>query len=70
MDYYRDVVSFAEFIGVLSKRGPYYSLEGENIGQGMVKTMDYLKKSPETLDKIVKMCYNAVIKPVPTEEDV
>ena len=60
IDTYRDLLSFAELVEAVTKAGAYYRFEGENIGQGMVKTIEYLKENPETLDKITKECYNKV----------
>lgn len=62
IDYLRDTVDFASMIGVLRKKGAYIYFEGEQIGQGVVKTIEHLKQNPETLDKIVKMCYDAVCR--------
>ena len=58
VDYYRDVVEFSKRLGVLRQSGAYYKFEGETLGQGVDRTIEALKKSPETLDKIVEMCYN------------
>ena len=58
VDYHRDVIEFATTIGVLRRAGSYYRLEEETLGQGMNKAVAYLKENNETLDKIVKLCYN------------
>ncbi len=60
IDYYRDVVEFAKFLGVLKQHGAYYRFENENIGQGVVKAARTLENNKETLDKIVKLCYNVI----------
>ena len=57
-DYYRDVVGFANLLGVVKTRGAYYSFEEETIGQGIVKAAEELEQNQELLDKIVKACYN------------
>jgi recombination protein RecA len=58
VDSMRDVVEFSTMLGVLDKAGPYYRFEGENIGQGLIKTMEYLEGHKDTLDKITNLCYN------------
>lgn len=58
VDYYRDVVEFAKRLGVIRQAGSYYKFEGDTLGQGVDRTIEALKESPETLDKIIKMCYN------------
>jgi recombination protein RecA len=42
IDTMRDTVQFAEMLGVLEKRGPYYYFEGESIAKGLVNTGQYL----------------------------
>ena len=67
IDILRDVVNFAELVGTLSKGGPFYKFEGETLGKGLLETMEFLDKNPETLDKIKKLCYSKVVK---VEEDL
>jgi recombination protein RecA len=57
IDYYRDVIEFSKRLGILRQSGSYYKFEGETLGQGVEKTIGFLKNNPDTLDKIVKMCY-------------
>lgn len=61
IDEVRDVVSFAELIGVLKKNGSFYYFEDTQIGQGIDNAVGYLTEHKETLDKVKKMCYNMVI---------
>ena len=63
IDQGRDVISFAELLGVITKKGSFYSFEGETIGQGMTKASKALEDNPELLDKIREMCYNIVLQP-------
>jgi recombination protein RecA len=58
VDTLRDVVEFSTMLGILDKAGPYYKFEGENIGQGLVKTMEFLGNNKDTLDRIKDLCYN------------
>lgn len=58
VDKVRDVIEFATTIGVLRRAGAYYRLDDVSLGQGMNKSIEYLKENPETLDKIIEMCYN------------
>jgi recombination protein RecA len=62
IDRLRDFVQFAEYLGVLQKKGPYYAFQGETIGQGLAKTMVILAEKKELLDSIKKTCYNRVNK--------
>lgn len=59
VDTISDVINFATKIGVLIRKGSYYYLNGEQIGQGVANVRNLLESSPETLDSIVKRCYNA-----------
>ncbi len=67
VDYYRDVIEFATTIGVLRRAGAYYRLGEQTLGQGMKKSVEYLKENDETLDKIVEMCYN-IVTPIQRKE--
>lgn len=58
VDYTRDIVELAEIAGILLKKGSYYVYDGVTIAQGMQNTITYLENNPETLDKIIKSCYN------------
>jgi recombination protein RecA len=60
IDSMRDLIQFAEMIGVLSKAGPYYKFEGETIGAGMVKTIEALYNNESLLDKVRTSCYYSV----------
>jgi recombination protein RecA len=68
VDSLRDVILFSEKLGVLKKKGPYYNFEGENLGQGLMKTATYLKNNPITLDKIKEVVYNNINKTTEKEE--
>jgi hypothetical protein len=54
----RDLLDFAEMLGIVSKRGSYYVFEGETIAQGLLKSIEVLKSNTELLDRIVKKVYN------------
>jgi len=58
IDYSRDVLKFASLLGVIKSRGPYFSFGEITLGQGVTKSIEYLLGNPDTLDKIVEMCYN------------
>ena len=59
-NYTEDVIRFASTIGVLKRRGAYYVFEDTTLGAGVVKSGTYLLENPEMLDKIIKLCYNAI----------
>jgi recombination protein RecA len=65
----RDMVSFAESMGIIKRAGAYYKFEGETLGKGMNATIDFLENSPQTLDKITDMCYNLLGTLKPADED-
>jgi recombination protein RecA len=68
IDTARDLVSFAETLGVVQRRGAYYQFEGENLGQGMANTLETIENNPELLDKIKSMLYN-IATPKESEEE-
>lgn len=49
-----DILNVALEYGILKKRGSYIVYEGETLAQGKVKTLDFLKHSPEVLKQIEK----------------
>lgn len=57
-DFMLDLISVAELLGVITRSGSFYKFEGKPIGQGLLAVKEYLESDPETLDKIVKECYN------------
>jgi len=58
IDSIRDAVMFSEMLGIISRKGSYYVFEGNNLGQGMARTIETLRNDPDTLDKIKELCYN------------
>lgn len=60
IDYYRDVVEFANTLGVIHTAGAYYKFGDVTLGRGMVDAMEYLKNEKDALDNLEKMCYNAL----------
>jgi recombination protein RecA len=65
----RDMVSFAESMGIIKRAGAYYKFEGETLGKGMNATIEFLENSPQTLDRITDMCYNLLGTLKPADED-
>jgi len=49
-----DILDLAILHGIIKKSGAWFSYEKENIGQGWIKTRDYLKENPKILEKIKK----------------
>jgi recombination protein RecA len=62
IDFYSDLIDFAKLLGIIQGAGSYYKFNGETLGQGKNATRDVLMKSKDTLDLIVKACYNIVNK--------
>jgi len=70
VDTSRDLVEFAQLLGVLEKGGAYFRFEGATLAQGVANMVEYLDTHPETLDKIVKQCYSITnIKTIIESED-
>jgi len=67
VDYLRDMIFFCKEVGVLQQAGAYYRFEGNNLGRGILETMDYFINNPEALDKVRKACYN-YINNIPVEK--
>jgi recombination protein RecA len=60
IDSTRNIIEFAEMLGVLEKRAGYYVYQGETVGHGGLKTKIALEENVELLDKIVQECYSRV----------
>lgn len=71
VDKIRDLVAFAEMLGVLQKKGSYYVFEDVNLGLGVENTLEFLANNPETLDRIKHICYNLINSDsIPEVEDL
>jgi len=62
IDRLRDFIRFSEDLGILSLHGAWYYFGEERLGQGFVKTMEYLKQTPEVLERIKSTCYAILTK--------
>jgi len=62
IDYYRDLVFFAEEMGVLRKRAAYYYYNDTQLGQGIEKSIVYLKEHKEVEKEIKEKCLSNVNK--------
>lgn len=62
IDYYRDLILFAEEMGVLRKRAAYYYYGDTQLGQGIEKSIAYLKEHPEMEKEIKDKCLSNVNK--------
>lgn len=62
IDRYKDFLTFSEMVGAVQKAGAYYKFEDETLGQGVNKTVEYLKEHPEVLDKIRNVVYTITTK--------
>jgi recombination protein RecA len=74
------IVDLAEETGIITKKGSWYSYNGDNIGQGRDTTIKYTDDNPEFRAKIEQLVRqklasgavvsaNSVTTPVDTEED-
>jgi recombination protein RecA len=62
IDQLRDFIRFSEDLGILSLHGAWYYFGEERLGQGFVKTMEYLKENPEILERVKETCYAILTK--------
>lgn len=62
VDTYRDLLSFGESIGVLSKAGPYYKYGEITVGRGVVDSITNLKGDQELYLEIRNKILNSVKK--------
>lgn len=67
VDFYRDVIDFSVLLGVIKKGGAYYKYNDATLASGLVGTVEYLRNNPDTLDSIVKECYNIANNMLVTE---
>jgi recombination protein RecA len=58
IDEVADLVNFSEMLGILQRRGSYYSFEDKPIAQGLAKTVAFIENDKLLLDKLKKACYN------------
>ena len=49
-----EILDFGHKLGLVDKSGAFYKLDGESIGQGMVKASTFLKENAKVRDKLVK----------------
>lgn len=70
IDTIRDTILFSEMLGILKKKGSYYTFNAETIGQGLAKTAIFLENSPETLAEIRNTCYNWATKDGVLEQEL
>lgn len=70
IDSIRDMISFATMLGVLKKKGSYLVFENETLGQGVSKTADTLRNSPDLFAKIQEVCYNWIaVENIPVKNE-
>jgi len=62
IDYYRDLILFAEEMGILRKRAAYYYYEDTQLGQGIEKSIAYLKEHDELKKEIKDKCLSNINK--------
>jgi recombination protein RecA len=66
-----DVLDMAVEVGVVEKRGAYYSYNEDRIGHGRENTKDFLRQNPEIMDEISrKVRENVGALSVPSASDV
>ena len=62
IDYYRDMVEFAAEMGIIKKRAAYYYYGETMLGQGMVKSMEFLEEHEDVRAELVTKCLSTVGK--------
>lgn len=69
VDYYSDLVSFSETLGILTRSGAFYRFEGDTVGQGKVATANTLRENAELTAKVVAKVYSVLGKQPSVSED-
>jgi recombination protein RecA len=65
-----DVLDMAVEVGVVEKRGAYYSYNEDRIGHGRENAKDFLRQNPEIMEEIAqKIRENVNALPMPSESD-
>lgn len=54
IDYLGEIVSIASELGLITKKGSWYSYNGANIGQGESKVKEFLADNADVLESIIK----------------
>jgi recombination protein RecA len=62
IDYHRDLISFADEMGILRKRAAYYYYGDTQLGQGIEKSIAALKEQPELEKEIKEKCLSNINK--------
>jgi recombination protein RecA len=70
VDSIRDLIDFAETMGVIRKAHGHYMFEGSSLGNGTVNTVAYLNEHKDTLDNITNQCYNLTNKSISVIEEI
>jgi len=58
IDPYRDLLEVAKNLGVVIQKGPYYTYEGDNLGQGKENAAQGLRDNEDLFNKIREECLN------------
>jgi recombination protein RecA len=61
-DYHRDLIEKAVEFNVISRRGSWYVLDDESIGQGADNVALLLKTEPELTDKITNRVFEEYMR--------
>ena len=70
----RNVVDFGAFIdigvkqGIVDKAGAWYSYNGDRIGQGKAKVVDFLRENPQIAEEIEGRIRTELLPQNPTAE--
>jgi recombination protein RecA len=59
-DYYSEVLDLAVSLDIIEKAGSWFKYEGENIAQGSVNSVDFLKENKDFFNKIREEIIDAV----------
>ena len=55
-----DIVEIGTSLGILEKKGAWYAYQGSNIGQGRVKTKEYLDENEDVREEIADAIYKSI----------
>ncbi|TJY57267.1 recombinase RecA [Sinimarinibacterium sp. CAU 1509] len=63
-----EALSLGVEAGIFEKSGSWFSLDGQKIGQGQAKAVEWLREHPEVVDRVVQQLSASPAEAVPLEE--
>jgi recombination protein RecA len=70
LDKYGEVVNAGIDVGVIEKKGAWYSYNGAMLGQGKVQSKQFLKDNPEVLEEMEKLIWDKFFIPLSADAEI